>query len=163
MGVADRVEENQGDFVELQKSVPAADIVTLDRAICCYPAIRELLTAAGGHARQFVALTMPRRTLWMRAGIRLINFGLTVARKRFRVYSHPPHVIDATLHDSGFRKVFQRPPACGRRESTNGKGERGSRTLLRELALNLVHELPRDLLPHVDLLDQGSSHRRCSA
>ena len=33
MGVADRVEERQGDFVDLQDSVPQADIVTLDRAI----------------------------------------------------------------------------------------------------------------------------------
>ncbi len=109
MGVADRVEENQGDFVDVQETIPVADIVTLDRAICCYPAVRELLTAAGGHARQFVALTMPRRTLWMRTGIRLINVALTITRKRFRVYSHPPHVIDGTLHESGFRKIFQRP------------------------------------------------------
>ena len=33
MGVADRVEENQGDFVELQESIPAADIVALDRSV----------------------------------------------------------------------------------------------------------------------------------
>ncbi len=33
IGVADRVEERQGDFVDLQGSVPQADIVTLDRAI----------------------------------------------------------------------------------------------------------------------------------
>ena len=33
LGLTDRVEERQGDFVELQESVPQADIVTLDRAI----------------------------------------------------------------------------------------------------------------------------------
>ena len=33
MGVADRVEERQGDFVDLASDIPAADIVTLDRAI----------------------------------------------------------------------------------------------------------------------------------
>ena len=33
MGLADRVEERQGDFVDLASSIPAADIVTLDRAI----------------------------------------------------------------------------------------------------------------------------------
>ena len=33
LGVADRVEERQGDFVELQEEIPAADVVTLDRAI----------------------------------------------------------------------------------------------------------------------------------
>ena len=33
MGLAERVEERQGDFVELKDGIPAADIVTLDRAI----------------------------------------------------------------------------------------------------------------------------------
>lgn len=33
LGLADRVEERQGDFVDLQDSVPHADIVTIDRAI----------------------------------------------------------------------------------------------------------------------------------
>ena len=33
MGLADRVEERQGDFVDVRESVPPADIVTLDRAI----------------------------------------------------------------------------------------------------------------------------------
>ena len=33
LGLTDRVEERQGDFVELAASVPEADIVTLDRAI----------------------------------------------------------------------------------------------------------------------------------
>lgn len=52
---------------------------------------------------------MPRRTLWMRTGIRIINFMLMVARKKFRVYDHPPTLIDETLHDAGLRKVYQRP------------------------------------------------------
>ena len=33
MGLSDKVEERQGDFVDLADSVPEADIVTLDRAI----------------------------------------------------------------------------------------------------------------------------------
>ena len=67
-----------------------------------------MLAASGSRAREFVALTMPRRTAWMRVAIRLINIGLTIARRRFRVYDHPPSVIDQTLHEAGFRKVMQR-------------------------------------------------------
>ena len=33
MGLTDRVEERQGDFVDLAATIPEADIVTLDRAI----------------------------------------------------------------------------------------------------------------------------------
>ena len=52
---------------------------------------------------------MPRRTLQMRVGIRVINTLLAITRKRFRVYEHSPTLIDETLHDAGFRKVMQRP------------------------------------------------------
>lgn len=52
---------------------------------------------------------MPRRTIWMRTGIRIINFMLMVARKKFRVYDHSPTIIDETLHNAGLRKVYQRP------------------------------------------------------
>ena len=52
---------------------------------------------------------MPRRTLQMRVGIRVINMLLAIARKRFRVYEHSPTLIDETLHNAGFRKVMQRP------------------------------------------------------
>ena len=68
-----------------------------------------MLAASGAHCGEYLALTMPRRTLWMRAGIRVINALLTVVRKRFRVYDHSPALIDETLHDAGFRKVLQQP------------------------------------------------------
>ena len=45
----------------------------------------------------------------MRTGIRIINFMLMVARKKFRVYDHSPTIIDDTLHNAGLRKVMQRP------------------------------------------------------
>ncbi len=109
MGLAERAQETLGDFVEIQDAIPMADIVTLDRAICCYPAIRELLTAAGAHGRGILALTMPRRTIWMRAMIRIVNIALAAARRRFRVYDHSPQIIDATLSLAGFRKILQQP------------------------------------------------------
>ncbi len=52
---------------------------------------------------------MPSRSLWMRAGIRVINVMLTITRKKFRVYSHSPTLIDETLHNAGLHKVYQRP------------------------------------------------------
>jgi len=45
----------------------------------------------------------------MRALFRVINLGMTITRKRFRVYDHSPTLIDETLHNAGLRKVYQRP------------------------------------------------------
>ena len=68
-----------------------------------------MLAASGAHSREYLALTMPRRTIWMRTGIRVINLMLAVTRKKFRVYDHSPTVIDETLHNAGLRKIMQRP------------------------------------------------------
>lgn len=38
-GLDDRIRFYHGDFVDLASEIPPADIVTLDRVICCYPDI----------------------------------------------------------------------------------------------------------------------------
>ncbi len=68
-----------------------------------------MLAASGAHSREYLALTMPRRTIWMRTAMRVINFLLAVTRKKFRVHDHSPTLIDETLHNAGLRKVYQRP------------------------------------------------------
>ena len=109
LGLTDRVDEIHGDFLERQNDVPVSDIVTLDRAICCYPAVADLLSAAAGRARSIIGISMPRRTPWMRVGIRLIDVMLAITRHRFRVYYHSPKLVDGTLQAHGFRKVYQQP------------------------------------------------------
>src|SRR5690349_15013864 len=46
-GHSDRVEFKQGDFVEMAADVPATDVVTLDRVICCYPDMELLVFRSG--------------------------------------------------------------------------------------------------------------------
>src|SRR5689334_17097076 len=44
--VADRLDLVQGDFVSVASDVMPADVVTMDRVVCCYPAYQPLLEAA---------------------------------------------------------------------------------------------------------------------
>src|SRR5258708_39620563 len=55
-GLSGRVEYHQGDFVELADAIPPADIVTLDRVICCYPDMPALVGLSADRARQLYAL-----------------------------------------------------------------------------------------------------------
>jgi hypothetical protein len=50
-GHRDRVEYRHGDFVDLADSVPDADVVTLDRVVCCYPDMPALVRASAPKAR----------------------------------------------------------------------------------------------------------------
>jgi magnesium-protoporphyrin O-methyltransferase len=88
--------------------LPQADVVTLDRVVCCYPDFRGLLRAAASHSRRAIALTYPRETWYLRFGLRVINFFQKLGRDPFRVFLHPVAEMESLLKDEGLRKVSVR-------------------------------------------------------
>ena len=108
-GLADRVERRVGDFAAASREIARADIVVMNRAICCYPDMRTLTGAAADHAREVLVLTFPRPTWWMRAGLGLGNLALRLARREFHIFLHRPREIIATAEEHGLRTVANRP------------------------------------------------------
>ena len=49
----------RGNFVDLAPDLPAADIVTLDRVICCYDDMPKLVAASVSLVRKMYALVFP--------------------------------------------------------------------------------------------------------
>lgn len=103
-GHSDRVEFIHGDFVALADTVPAADVVTLDRVICCYHDMERLVRRSAEKARLFYGAVYPRAVGWMRIGIVVINVMQRVKRSPFRVYLHSPAAIDAVLRSAGLSR-----------------------------------------------------------
>lgn len=101
-GHADRVEQVHGDFVEVAGAVPEADVVTLDRVICCYPAMERLVEASAAKARHVYGLVYPRDRWPVRAFLALENFGRRLRRNAFRTYVHPPAAVHNLLLRLGF-------------------------------------------------------------
>ena len=107
MGLSDRTERWVGDFVDVQDEFGAADVVLLDRVICCYGDMRALLGAAGARTGRYCGLTYPRLTWWGRAAFRLVNLFQAVRRHPFRVYMHHPAAIERVLSGTGLRRTFR--------------------------------------------------------
>ena len=107
MGLADRVEHRRGDFVDLQDQIEEADVVLLDRVVCCYPNMDALMNGAARHARGIVGITMPRRAWWMKAGVTVINLVERLLRRPFRVYYHDHDKLDAVVTGQGFTRVYR--------------------------------------------------------
>lgn len=91
-----------GDFASAPASLPEADIVTLDRVVCCYPNAEALLREAAARARRLLAFTHPPRRWYLRAGFALINFVFWLTRNPFRIFVHPPQQMAAALEAAGF-------------------------------------------------------------
>lgn len=100
-----RIAWHQGDFVEIGPTLPAADIVTLDRVVCCYPLYRPLLESAAAHSRGWLALAYPRDRWYVRWGLRLENFWRRIRRNDFRAFAHPVAAMDELLRAAGFEPI----------------------------------------------------------
>jgi len=103
-----RVRFIHADFTDVAAELPKADIVTLDRVVCCYPDFRSLLKAAADRSRSALALTYPRETWYLRIGLRIGNFFQRLRRDPFRVFLHPVAEMDALLKREGFEQVSLR-------------------------------------------------------
>ena len=104
-GHSERVTFIHADFTEVESDLPRADIVTLDRVVCCYPDFRRLLDAASRHSQRAIALTYPREAWYLRMAWPVMNFFQRLRRDPFRVFLHPISEMDSLLEAEGFKRV----------------------------------------------------------
>jgi magnesium-protoporphyrin O-methyltransferase len=107
-GHSERVHFIHADFTDVASELSTADIVTLDRVVCCYPDFHRLLEAAAGHSRRALALTYPRETWYMRFALKVANFFQGLRKDPFRVFLHPIAEMDALLEREGFKRASLR-------------------------------------------------------
>jgi hypothetical protein len=107
-GHADRVQYRHGDFVQLADEFERADVVTLDRVICCYHDMRSLVERSVGKAVRLYGLVYPRDVWWTRLGNRLLNLFLWLTRNPFRVFVHSEAVVDGIVRTAGFELRYRR-------------------------------------------------------
>ncbi|MCK6566449.1 MAG: methyltransferase domain-containing protein [Anaerolineales bacterium] len=108
LGHDGRVEFIHADFTDVAGGLPQADVVTLDRVVCCYPNFRELLKAASSKCRKAIALTYPRETWYVKAIISAMNLFQRLRRDPFRVFVHPVNEMESLLNGEGFQRTSTR-------------------------------------------------------
>ncbi len=107
-GYQDRTRYEFGDFVDIASQVEPADVVTLDRVICCFHDVDSLVDRSLEKARRFYGLVFPRVTWWTKVAFRLLNLVQTIRRAKFRAYLHPSDYVFGLVSRSGFRQSFYR-------------------------------------------------------
>ena len=100
-GLEGRTSFHVADILEEPDAVEPADVVILNRVVCCSPDGVALAAAAGRLARQALVLSFPRDLFWVRAGVRMLNAGLWLTRNSFRVYVHRPAALFAAAEAEG--------------------------------------------------------------
>lgn len=111
-GLADRTTFEVGDGSSA--TLPPADVVVLNRVVCCYPDLEALIGNSTGAAGAVYAFTAPADRglpgVWNRIGVRCSNRWYALRRKKFgsfRVFVHPVDRIDRAVRDAGFVPVLR--------------------------------------------------------
>ena len=109
-GVGDRMRFEVGDGAKLD--LPAADIVVINRVVCCYPDTDNLLDHTLGAAGSVFAMTAPvskgATGLLNRLKSALENVGYRLRPSKyvgFRTFIHDLDRIDARIRAAGFRRT----------------------------------------------------------
>lgn len=105
-GLADRVTHYHGNFVELTQSIEPADVVTLDKVICCYHDIEGLVGQSSAKARKHYGLVYPSDTWWTRVLNSIFNLVQWIRRSPFRSFVHSTDAVDALVRGNGLERRF---------------------------------------------------------
>jgi 2-polyprenyl-3-methyl-5-hydroxy-6-metoxy-1,4-benzoquinol methylase len=106
-GVSERIERRLQDVAAEPDAVEPADVVVLNRVVCCYPDYELLLGAAADHAGRLLVFSHPRRNAVSRLFVLLQHAAFRLLRKEFRVFVHPPAAMLAVLERRGLRPVYR--------------------------------------------------------
>jgi len=106
LGFEGRVHYHYGNFVDLAPGIPPADIVTLDRVICCFDDMAGLVGASAEKAHIMYGLVYPRDAWWARLVVRLMNLTHRIRGNQFRVFTHRTAEVEALLERKGLVRGF---------------------------------------------------------
>jgi len=107
-GHAERVHFVHGDFVELAAQLPPADVVTLDRVVCCYPDYERLIGQSAVKCRKVYALSYPHDRWDTGMVVAVQNVVRRMVGNPFRTFVHPVQRFEPLLAAAGFRRTYSR-------------------------------------------------------
>jgi len=104
-GLADRVSYQHGDFIKLAEEIAPADIVTLDRVICCYNDMEKLVNLSAERAGKLYGLVYPRDTWWVKVMLAIENFFYWLRRSPYRAFVHPTQSVEDILGRNRLKRI----------------------------------------------------------
>lgn len=102
-GVADRIERKIGDFVEVQDEIDPADIVVLNKVVCCYPFMERMMGAATSKTGKYLAVVFPREKWSNRLMFGIGNRFFKLRGCAFQSFVHPVDEIERVASEAGLQ------------------------------------------------------------
>lgn len=107
-GVGERISFRTADLVADPAAAAPADLVVLNKVVCCTPDGIALAGIAASLARRALVLSFPRSVWWARAGLGVVNLYLRLRGRRFRVFVHPQAALEGAVESHGLVRASER-------------------------------------------------------
>ncbi len=105
-GFGEQTSYRHGDFVALAGEVEAADVVTLDRVICCYPDVIGLVSRSAEHARRLYGLVYPIDRWQTRVVATVLNFITRLSGNEYRMHIHRTALVERLVRQAGLEPSY---------------------------------------------------------
>lgn len=102
---ADQVHFVMGDVADVKDQIEPADLITLDKVVCCYPDYKTIINVCCDKSKSLASLSYPMDGIISNL---IANIGALFTRfktKTFRPYVHPVRDIRKEFERLGFERV----------------------------------------------------------
>ena len=106
--VEDRSTFYQDDFAASARPYAPADVVVLDRVVCCYPDAATLLRRAARCSRETLVFSYPKPSWMVRLFRQLCAFGMQLFGCEYRFFLHDPAQLLQAATSAGHTPVVTR-------------------------------------------------------
>ena len=100
------IDFKHGDFTAIASDIDSADIVTLDKVICCYDDMSGLVRLSSKLSRKIYAVIYPRDVWWTKLALPFINFYPIIKGSPFRVFIHPTKKVEEIIIRNGLKRDY---------------------------------------------------------
>lgn len=107
-GLVDRMRFVQGDATDLPTDVSTADVVVLDRVVCCYENWQRLIRDSAATCTSTYAFSYPRDIWYVRLVIAYKNWSRRRAGSEFRTHVASEELMDRVVRAAGFDRITRR-------------------------------------------------------
>lgn len=104
--LTEKVVFKHGDFTTIASDLDSADIVTLDKVICCYDDMDELVGLSSKLAQKIYAVVYPRDNWWTKLLLPIINLYPKIKGSSFRVFIHPTKQVEDIIIRNGLKRNY---------------------------------------------------------
>jgi len=98
----------EADFARTALPMEEADIVLLDRVVCCYPDAGRLLERAARHSAEVLVFSYPSASPLLKLFRALLNGIMALLGKDYRFFVHDPEALFAAARSAGHGCVATR-------------------------------------------------------